>query len=309
MGVKRRRVKEKDIIEKNGKLYVKQKHQNHRVCECRIVYRNCVKCNKKLAKRHSDYIGLMVKHAKEYSLHRQKIRPNEDHSFFSKHYYQLIFSRINDSKMLCECELCISGDSRQHLSVRGPNKISMDRVHDHLGYTHTDQELRLVSKSHHSWQKRVSGPSLVLQKRKWIHAVKQGIVKRSKARYDRTLSEISEMEKAGMNTDDMKNWLTTHIIDHEKCISMLKEKMNSTPSCEKCGVELYYGNDCGFSETKHDTRKASPDRINNRIGYTSQNVRMVCHSCQTMESIDDPDDVFLNEVEMVELLEYIKSKM
>lgn len=104
MGVKRRRIALEDIIVKNGRRYVKQKSQNHRVCECMVVYRNCIRCNKNLAKRHSDYISGMVKHAKEASTHRQTVRPHEDHSFFPKKYHELLLERVISSKMTCECE-------------------------------------------------------------------------------------------------------------------------------------------------------------------------------------------------------------
>jgi len=310
MGVKRRRVALSDLIIKNGKYYVKQKKQNHRVCECMVVYRNCIKCNKKLAKRHSDYISLMVKHAKEASEHRQKLRPEEDHSFSEKRFHELILEKVCNSKMLCECESCIESGIRQSLSIRGRNKLSMDRVFDHLGYTHDNQILRLVSKSHHSWMKRNSNPCEVeSQKRKWALTVKNGIIKRSKDRYKRTLCEIYEMEKAGMDTIQMKKWLETHIVDINNCYSMVLEKKAEFPQCGKCGIELDYGDENGITMDKNNPKRASVDRIDNRIGYVPHNVRMVCHSCQTMESIDDIEDVFLDLKETEELIKYIKTKI
>jgi len=299
-----------DIISKNGKRYVKQKNQNHRVCECNIVLRNCIKCNINLAKRESDYITLMVKHARESSIDRQIKRPSENHYFDTKIFYQKIFDRISQSGMLCECIECIGNENRQKMSVRGPNKLSMDRIYDNIGYTHVNQRLRLVAKSHHSWQKRNSVPqNVVAKKKKWIQYTKDSILKRSKYRYDRMLSEINEMENSGMNTNEMKSFLSTHLIDGEQCKIMLHTKMESISRCEKCEKILDYGDKNGYLVTKNNPYQASPDRINNRMGYIPSNTRIVCCSCQTMGDVDEPDDIFLNDFEKIKLLKYITSKI
>ena len=311
MGKKTRRIQLEDIIVKNGKQYVKQKHQNHRVCECRVVYRNCVKCNIKLAKRHSDYITLIVKHAKESSLHRKITRPHEDHSFCSLYYSKLLLLKIVSSKLLCECEMCSLIDrKRQPLSVRGPNKISVDRVHDHLGYTHVDQELKLVSKSHHSWQKHDTSKIPASGTKKWIHSVKDGIVQRSQTRFDKMNREILDMDGAGMDTTEMVRNLGTHLVDTDNCYSMLIEKMTNNKECAKCRSTLEYGDDDnGYILTKCNPRRASPDRIDNRKGYTRENVQIVCHACQTMASLDDHNDIYLNEKEVSDLIAYIESRL
>ena len=74
-------------------------------------------------------------------------------------------------------------------------------------------------------------------------------------------------------------------------------------------MELDYGDENGNVFTCGESRSASPDRINNRLGYIPENIRMVCFSCQTIESIDDRDDLFLDEKEYVDLLKYIENKL
>lgn len=313
MGVKRRRIPLVDLEERNGVLFVKQKTQRHRVCECRVVYRNCVKCNKTLSSRKSDYITLAVKHAQEQSKHRQQTRPDEDHRFCETEFYKRMLVRIEESGMMCECTLCQSTD-KQRLSVRGPNKFSVDRVDDRLGYTHRDQSLRLVSKRHHSWQKRDSTPNEKVSsrpnsRRKWITSVKTGIITRSKKRYKRTLLEIVSMEAAGMDVTQMRSRLKSHEIDNVSCRSLLRKKMDTERSCQKCGDELDYGDKDGYLVNKNNSSQASPDRIDNRFGYTFTNVRMVCCACQTMESVDEVDDVFLGDDELVGLLDFLKEKI
>lgn len=310
MGVKRRRIPLADLVKRNGVLYVKQKNQHHRVCECRVVHRNCVKCNKKLARRKSDYILLAAKHAEEYSKHRQRLRPSEDHAFSKLVFYKRILAKIREEPFLCECFLCLTkGADRQRLSVRGPNKFSVDRLHDRLGYTHPDQVLRFVSKAHHSWQKRDLDNITSRTKRKWLHVVKYGIVSRSKRRYARTLSEISSMESAGMNVSQMKFMLKTHEVDHNLLRSMLENKKRTEGECQKCGVELDYGDENGFLTQKNNPRQASPDRVDNRIGYTPTNVRMVCCSCQTMGTVDEVEDVYLDVTEVSEIEDYLVQKI
>lgn len=314
MGVKRRRIPLVDLEKRNGVFYVKQKHQCHRVCECRVVYRNCVKCNQKLSRRKSDYISLAVKHAQEQSNHRQRIRPDEDHRFCKTEFYKRILRKIEEGRMMCECTLCRSATNKQRLSVRGPNKFSVDRVDDRLGYTQHDQELRLVSKMHHSWQKRDSSPDDVVSsrpkcKRKWITSVKTGIITRSKRRYKRTLTEILSMEAAGMDVTQMRSQLESHRIDNASCCSLLRQKMETELGCQKCGVKLDYGDKDGKLVKKHNSSQASPDRIDNRLGYTPTNVRMVCCACQTMENVDEVEDVFLGEDEFADLLHFLKQKI
>lgn len=117
------------------------------------------------------------------------------------------------------------------------------------------------------------------------------------------------MEMAGMDTTDMKVWLQTHVTDSDHLLSVILQKKSSTPTCEKCEVVLDYGGEDGKTRDKNNPKRASPDRIDNRMGYISSNMRMVCQACQTMASIDDPDDIFLNEEEVSKLLEYIRTKI
>lgn len=313
MGVKRRRINPDDMIHFGGVAYVKRKNQHHRVCSCRVVYMNCVKCNKKLAKRKSDYVSLMVKHAREASAHRQKCRPDEDHFFCPVEYYRNILERVRCSNMVCECLLCapVPRGERQRLSVRGPNKFSIDRIFDKLGYTHKDQVLRLISKSHHSSQQRNAVPLQItsMKKRKWLVSAVSGMLRRSRTRYSRTQVEISGMQRACMNVEKMKFYLSTHILDRASCVSMITKKKSETPNCPKCGARLDYGDENGVMNTKNNPRRASPDRLNDKIGYVDDNVRIVCCACQTMGSIDDAEDVFLTTVEVAELVRYLEGKI
>ncbi|CAM9107580.1 unnamed protein product [Ectocarpus sp. 12 AP-2014] len=300
------------MIHIRGVAYVKRKNQHHRVCSCRVVYMNCVKCNKKLAKRKSDYVSLMVKHAREASLHRQKCRPEEDHSFCQLKYYGLVLRRVETSRMLCECFLCASlpRDQRQRLSVRGPNKLSIDRVSDNVGYTHRDQTLRLISKSHHSSQQRNAVPLQIIskKKRKWMVSAVSGMLRRSRTRYTRTRVEIQGMQRARMKVTQMFFYLSTHLLDRETCVSMISKKKRETSHCPKCGEPLDYGDENGVMTTKNNPRRASPDRLDDRIGYVESNVRIVCCACQTMGSIDDIDDVFLTPEEVTDLVDYLATK-
>lgn len=313
MGVKRRRISPTDMIHIGGVAYVKRKNQHHRVCSCRVVYMNCVKCNKKLAKRKSDYVSLMVKHAREASVHRRKCRPHEDHSFCPLIFHGLVLERVKTSGMVCECPLCFGKPraERQQLSVRGPNKFSIDRLHGHLGYTHRDQSLRLISKSHHSSQQRNAVPLQITskKKRKWMVTAVSGMVRRSKTRFLRTQVEILGMQRADMSVTKMNSYLITHLLDRDSCVSMITIKKRDTPNCPKCGTRLDYGDENGVMTTKNNPRRASPDRLNDRIGYVANNVRIVCCACQTMGSIDDAEDVFLTEPETTDLVEYLSTKV
>jgi len=313
MGVKRRRICPEDIVYIRGAPYVKRKKQHYRVCPCRVVYMNCVTCNKKLARRKSDYISLMVKHAREASVHRQQCRPDEDHSFSLSKYYDLILQRVKESRMICECPLCslLSREKRQRLSVRGPNKLSIDRLFDKLGYTHRDQVLRLISKSHHSSQQRDAVPLQTTSKtkRKWIVSAVSGMLRRSRARFERTRAEIEDMQRACMNVVKMKFYLGTHVLDRETCVSMVSRKKKETSHCPKCGTCLDYGDENGVMTTINNPRRASPDRIDDRIGYVDHNVQIVCCACQTMGSIDDVDDLFLDSSEVDDLLGYLSTKV
>ncbi len=312
MGVKLRRISAVDLVYIGGVPYVKRKYQHHRVCQCRVVYMNCVTCNGKLAKRKSDYICSMVKHARQSSVRRQRCRPDEDHSFSVRKYYGIIMGRVRTSRMRCECLLCSRlplGD-RQRLSVRGPNKFSIDRMFDHLGYTHRDQVLRLISKSHHSSQQRNAVPTPITssQKRKWLVTAVSGMVRRSKSRWLRTRAEIADMEKAGMDVTQMKSYLPTHVLDRDSCQSMILRMKQETSVCAKCGTLLDYGDENGVMSTKNNPRRASPDRLNDRIGYVESNVQIVCCACQTMASIDDAADVFLTARETADLVAYLSAK-
>ena len=313
MGVKRRRISPVEMIHIGGVAYVKRKNQHHRVCSCHVVYMNCVKCNKKLAKRKSDYVSLMVKHAREASVHRQKCRPDEDHSFSPVKYYRLILQRVKRSKMVCECPLCakVPRYKRQRLSVRGPNKFSIDRIFDNLGYTHRDQELRLISKSHHSSQQRNAVPLQITSKnkRKWIVSAVSGMLRRSRTRYTRTQAEILGMQRARMDVTQMFSYLSSHLLDRETCVSMIAKKKRETSHCPKCGGRLDYGDKNGVMTTKNNPMRASPDRMNDRIGYVDDNVRIVCCACQTMGSIDDADDLFLTSGEKKDLVDYLARKL
>ena len=312
MGVKRRRICPADMIHIGGVDYVKRKNQHHRVCPCRVVYMNCVKCNTKLAKRKSDYISLMVKHARESSLHRQRCRPGEDHSFCALKFSRLVLQRVRASGMVCECLLCASfpRDRRQPLSVRGPNKFSIDRLFDTMGYTHRDQSLRLISKSHHSSQQRNAEPlrATSKQRRRWVVSAVGGMMRRSRARFLRTACEIKAMRRARMSVSKMEVYLGTHVLDRSTCVEMITKKKTETSHCPKCGELLDYGDKNGFMTTKNNPRRASPDRLNDRIGYVSSNVRIVCCACQTMGSIDDADDVFLTERERADLVAYLEAR-
>ena len=310
MGVKTRRLEPQSLIFKHGKVYAKRGKQNHRVCDCRVFYGNCVKCNDKYARRKSDYISVMVKHARETSVKRRLTRPDEDHDFNNLEYYRLVLTRVQESRMMCECDLCVTRGDRQMLSIRGPNKMSMDRTRDDIGYTHENQSLRLISKAHHSSQKRNAVPvEKTSRPRRWSEAMLDGITKRSKRRYERTKKEISQMEKASMDVKDMILFLNTHLIDRENTRSMLDKLREDTPDCSKCGITLDYGDPDGFLITTNNPRQASPDRINDRIGYTPENVRMVCCACQTMGGVDDAEDIFLDETDLLDLERYLVDKI
>lgn len=310
MGVKMRRILPQDLIHKGGRVYAKRGRQNHRVCECRVFYMNCVKCNDKYARRKSDYMTVMVKHARETSVKRRVTRPNENHDFNDLKYYRLVLERIQESRMYCECTLCVSRGTRQMLSIRGPNKMSMDRVHDHIGYTHEEQVLRLISKVHHSSQKRGAVPIDVTSRpRKWSDATLSGMIKRSRKRYDRTKKEISQMEGALLNVEDMIVFLNTHLIDRENLRVMIERLRDETPFCKKCGIELDYGDGEGYLMTKNNPKQASPDRVNDRMGYTPENVQMVCCACQTMGEVDDVDDIFLDHKGLEDLERYLVDKI
>lgn len=310
MGVKRKRVLPEAIKTISGVMYARRGNQNHRVCKCMVFHMNCIKCNDLLARRKSDYVSLMVKHAREASAGRQVKRPEEDHRFDPLEYHRIILDRISSSNMLCECLLCESRGERQRLSVRGPNKMSMDRTFDSLGYTHEDQILKLVSKSHHSFQRRDGIPTeITSRKRNWLVSVVSGICKRSRIRYSRTSREIDTMKSAQMNVEKMREYLKTHLVDRESCREMISRKRKDTPDCSKCGVVLDYGDTEGFISTKNNPRQASPDRINDRLGYTPDNVNMVCCACQTMGAPDDVHDVFLCETQFEDLQRYLESKI
>ena len=310
MGVKTRRLEPQTLIYKRGRVYAKRGKQNHRVCNCMVFYGNCVRCNDKYARRKSDYISVMVKHARETSVKRRLTRPNEDHEFDDLGYYRLVLARVRGSRMLCECDLCASRGDRQVLSIRGPNKMSMDRTRDDIGYTHEEQVLRLISKSHHSSQKRDAVPvEKTSRPRKWSEAMLDGISKRSKRRYERTKKEISQMERASMDVNDMVFFLNTHLVDRECTRNMLDRLRACTPDCIKCGISLDYGDPDGFLVTTNNPRQASPDRINDRVGYTPDNVRMVCCACQTMGEVDDADDIFLDEAGVLDLERYLVDKI
>lgn len=309
MGVKTRRIPPVDLIHKGGRMYARRGGQNHRVCECRVFYMNCIKCNEKYATRKSDYMTMMVKHARETSLKRQVARPGEDHEFDEVKYYKMLLTRIKESRMQCECTLCMSLGIRQTLSIRGPNKMSMDRVRDDLGYTHRDQVLRIISKAHHSPQKRDATPVEVGSKRKWANSTLSGIIRRSRKRYERTRKEITQMESAMMDVSDMSEFLKTHIVDRESTRSMIERMRNDTPRCLKCGIDLYYGNEDGYLLFKNNPRQASPDRINDRMGYTPENVQMVCCACQTLGEVDDADDIFLDKDGLIDLEIYMVNKI
>ena len=86
MGIKRKRISLSQIIYKDDKKYAMDGGLKCRmVCECMVFYRNCMKCNLKLAKRHSDYISLMTKHCREASESRKK----QDHTKIMIFVYQL----------------------------------------------------------------------------------------------------------------------------------------------------------------------------------------------------------------------------
>ena len=313
MGVKRRRISPSEMVYIRGVAYVKRKNQHYRVCACRVVYMNCVTCNKKLARRKSDYISLMVKHAREASVHRQRCRPDEDHSFSPLEYHGLILQRVKESGMICECPLCapLCRDERQRLSVRGPNKFSIDRLFDKLGYTHREQVLRLISKSHHSSHQRDAVPVQTTSKtkRKWMVSAVSGMLRRSRIRFERTRVEIAGMQRACMDVTKMKFYLSTHLLDRVSCVSMVSRKKRETLNCPKCGVLLDYGDENGVMTTVNNPRRASPDRLNDRVGYVDKNVQIVCCACQTMGSIDDADDVFLDSAEVIDLLGYLLAKV
>jgi len=307
MGIKKKRISVSDIIFKNGKKYAKESNRIRPLCDCMVFYKNCMKCNIKLAKRHSDYISLMLKHCREASESRRRTRPMENHDFCPNTFYKYIYDILSKTKMMCQCDLCLLHGS-QEMSVRGRNKLSLDRIYDNIGYTHKVQKLRFVSKNHHSWQKRDSVP-IKSTKRNWLYTVRGNMIERSKARYKRLSIEIDNVEKSGLDATELKEKLKTHIINIDECSSILKKKKESTPNCSKCGINLDYGDKDGYVYTTCESRRASPDRVDNRLGYIDSNLRMVCFSCQTIESIDDRDDLFLTEEEFTELLEYIKSKI
>ncbi|CAM9095027.1 unnamed protein product [Ectocarpus sp. 12 AP-2014] len=301
------------MVHIGGVAYVKRKNQHHRVCSCRVVYMNCITCNTKLAKRKSDYVSLMVKHAREASAHRRKCRPHEDHSFCPLTFHSLVLQRVKSSGMFCECPLCalLPRADRQRLSVRGPNKFSIDRLDDKVGYTHRDQALRLISKSHHSSQQRNAVPLQITskKKRKWIVTAVSGMVRRSKTRFLRTQVEILGMQRAHMNVSKMNEYLGTHLLDRDSCVAMITKKKLETLNCPKCGTRLDYGDENGVMTTKNNPNRASPDRLNDRVGYVDSNVRIVCCACQTMGSIDDAEDVFLTEAETTDLVEFLERKV
>lgn len=188
--------------------------------------------------------------------------------------------------------------------------MSMDRVHDHLGYTHKDQVLLLISKAHHSSQKRDAVPiGKTTSLRKWSDSTVNGIVKRSKKRYNRTKIEVSQMRNAMLDVGEMIKFLNSHLIDIEETRSMIERLKNDTPCCNKCGIDLDYGDENGFLVSTNNPRQASPDRINDRIGYTPENVQMVCCACQTMGEVDDVDDIFLDDSGILDLERYLVDKI
>jgi hypothetical protein len=309
MGVKRRRIPVCDIIIKNGKTYARKGTRNHLICDCKVFYMNCMDCNDKLARRKSDYIPLMVRHARQSSVRRSITRPHENHEFDVSIFYNRILDRIISSGFECECILCCETGFRQRLSVRGANKMSVDRKFDHIGYTHPDQILRLVSKSHHSSQQRDAIPEVSMKRRrKWIQMAMWGISKRSKKRYNRTSKEIVEMENAGMDVTLMREVMLSHDIDTQKCTEMIMGKREETPNCVKCSTKLDFGDKDGILVTTNNPNQASVNRIDNRIGYTKDNVELVCCACQVMEIPDEIPDVFLSESELSDLIDYISEK-
>ena len=87
------------------------------------------------------------------------------------------------------------------------------------------------------------------------------------------------------------------------------QKETETSHCPKCGTTLDYGDENGVMTTKNNPRRASPDRLDDRIGYVDNNVRIVCCACQTMASIDDAEDVFLDGPEFADLVDYLSAKL
>ena len=117
------------------------------------------------------------------------------------------------------------------------------------------------------------------------------------------------MQRACMNVTKMEFYLSTHLLDRGSCVSMVSRKKRETLNCPKCGVLLDYGDENGVMTTINNPRRASPDRLNDRIGYVDKNFQIVCCACQTMGSIDDADDVFLNSDEVADLVEYLSAKV
>lgn len=112
-----------------------------------------------------------------------------------------------------------------------------------------------------------------------------------------------------MSVSKMEGYLGTHLLDRSTCVEMITKKKRETSHCPKCGERLDYGDEHGFMTTKNNPRRASPDRLNDRIGYVSSNVRIVCCACQTMGSIDDADDVFLTDREKADLVAYLEARI
>ena len=309
MGVKKSRVSESEFVYKNGILYAKKGVQRHRLCECMIFYRNCAKCNMGLAKRESDIIGMMVKHARENSEYRQIKRPNEDHSFDKLTYLKILWERMNESEFKCECLLCMERGERQVLSVRGPSKMSMDRTYDNLGYTHKDQKMNLISKNHHSSRKRDDIPEKRMKKIFWMEHMMKSVQKGSKMNYDRSIKNIEYMEKAGMDVSVKKMNLESFEFNADVIKEMMIRKRSENFNCEKCSTELDYGDEEGSLTFKNNPKQASAYRIDREIGYTYENTQIVCCACQTFTEVDDSPDVYLTGAELSDLGCYLMDKI
>lgn len=73
---------------------------------------------------------------------------------------------------------------------------------------------------------------------------------------------------------------------------MITKKKCETSHCTKCGTRLDYGDKNGLMTTKNNPRRASPDRLNDRIGYVAKNVRNPTMQLFTME--EDGTNVFVS---------------
>ena len=101
----------------------------------------------------------------------------------------------------------------------------------------------------------------------------------------------------------------THEFDFESCKEMLLRKKSEIDDCEKCFIKLDYGDKEGVLTSKNNPQQAGFSRKDTRVGYTNENIQIVCRACQTFSEVDDSEDVYLSNAELSDLKSFLTDKI